>query len=88
MAKGFFAATAKPKSAETGRAAEQTVAKAQEGQGPRPLLDKEQAMLEACQRMYAMSLLGGEPGRGADQLEKDSNLESVFGNTARLPANR
>ena len=79
MAKGRFSALATPKSVGTGPVAEQTVAKAQEEQGPRGLSDKEQALLEACQQMYAISLLGGEPARGGDQPDKRSYLESVFG---------
>ena len=77
-APGRSEATAKPQPAGLGRAAEEFVAKAGEVPAPRRPLDRDQALLEACQQMAAMSLLASNAGPGWDQPDKRSYLESMF----------
>ena len=83
MKKTWFAATAKP-AAGLGKATEQIVDRAPEEQDPGRPLGSEQALLEACQQMFAMSVLAGVSGRGRDQPEKRSDLQSVFANACSL----
>jgi len=83
-AKGRSAATTNPQPAEPDCPAEPIRANAGEEQDPRRTPDTYQALFDALQEIAARCVFAADTGRGWDQPDRRSFLESVFANAYSL----